>query len=479
MIKGLGPGGAERLLCAQARAHHHDRYHIECAYVLPWKDHLAEELEQAGVRTHCLSQRRTDCALAAAPQRRWCDRVSGTSSMSTPRCRAPSPDSSARTMPKARRPKLISTEHNRWATHRLPTRLANRLSSRWDDVTFAVTDEVRDSLSGSAAKRAVTLQHGIDVESVAKARADRAEVRAELGIGPDEIVVGTVANFRPQKDYPNLLAAAKLLADRGVAVRFVAVGQGPQASEVAALHEQLGLGDRVILTGFRDDAVRVMGACDIFTLASKWEGLPVALMEALALGLPIVATKVGGVAEAMHDGQDAVLVPPGDAEALADALQKVVEDSSLRAQLATAAAGPSARVRREPNGRNDRSRLRQRSDCDGRRPAGANGDAAADCHRASRSGRQRPTTGRRSSSCADRRSDGATILGSSSCSRGSTTRTRSARRTCGSRPTVIEWSACERSCDGSSCAVAKCYERCVPSTRQLTPTTRARACSRR
>ena len=197
-------------------------------------------------------------------------------------------------------------------------------------------------MTGPVAKRAETLQHGIDVEATAKAVADRDAVRGELGIGVDEIVVGTVANFRPQKDYPNLLRAARLLADRDVPVRVVAVGQGPQEAETRQLRDDLGLADRVILTGFRDDAVRVMGACDIFTLASQWEGLPVALMEALALGLPVVATNVGGVGEEMHDGVDALLVPPRDPVALADGIERVVIDPLLRERLSAAASTRAA-----------------------------------------------------------------------------------------------------------------------------------------
>ena len=159
---------------------------------------------------------------------------------------------------------------------------------------------------------------------------------AEFGIEPDDIVVGTVANFRPQKDYPNLLAAVRLLADREVPVRFVAVGQGPHEADTRQLATELELGDRLIFAGFRDDAVRVMGACDVFTMASQWEGLPVALMEALALGLPVVATNVGGIAEAMVDGETAVLVPPGDSAALADAIERVAADPNLQARLAAA-----------------------------------------------------------------------------------------------------------------------------------------------
>ncbi len=337
VIKGLGPGGAERLLCAAARAHDHERFHIECAYVLPWKDHLAEELERAGVRTHCLSRKRTDW--------RWPLRLVELvrdGEWDIVHVHSPLPGSvarlAARAMPKAARPRLVSTEHNRWATHRGPTRWLNRFTSRWDDVSFAVTDEVRGSMTGAVAERAETLQHGIDVEATAKAVADRDAVRGELGIGLDEIVVGTAANFRPQKDYPNLLRAARLLADRDVPVRVVAVGQGPQEAETRQLRDDLGLADRVILTGFRDDAVRVMGACDVFTLASQWEGLPVALMEALALGLPVVATNVGGVGEEMHDGVNALLVPPRDPVALADGIERVVIDPLLRERLSAAAS---------------------------------------------------------------------------------------------------------------------------------------------
>ncbi len=337
VIKGLGPGGAERLLCAAARAHDHQHFHIECAFVLPWKDHLAEDLERAGVRTHCLSGRRSDF--------RWPLRLTELvrdGDWDIVHVHSPLPGSVARlatrTMRKAARPKLVSTEHNRWVTHRGATRWLNTLTSRWDDASFAVTDEVRNSMSGRAAKLAETLQHGIDVEVTAKAVADRDAVRAELGIGLDEIVVGTVANFRPQKDYPNLLQAARLLADREVPVRFVAVGQGPQEVETRQLRDDLGLAERVILTGFRDDAVRVMGACNVFTLASQWEGLPVALMEALALGLPVVATNVGGVGEEMYDGVDALLVPPRDPVALADGIERVVVDPLLRERLSAAAS---------------------------------------------------------------------------------------------------------------------------------------------
>jgi len=338
VIKGLGPGGAENLLVAAARAHDPARFDIECAYVLPWKDHLVGELEASGVRTRCVSERRRDP--------RWPHRLARLvrdGQYDVVHVHSPLPGSVARLAAKsmrgAARPGVVSTEHNRWETHRLPTRLLNRATSRWDDADFAVTDEVRLSMQGRAGRRAVTLRHGIDLDGAAAHLADRADVRAELGIGPEEFVIGTVANFRPQKDYPNLLGASRLLADRNVPVRVVAVGQGPQEREIRALHSELGLGERVILTGFRSDAVRVMAACDAFTMASAWEGLPVAVMEALAIGLPIITTDVGGMAEEFTDGVDAILVPASDAEALAAAWEVVATDVGVRERLADASRG--------------------------------------------------------------------------------------------------------------------------------------------
>jgi glycosyltransferase involved in cell wall biosynthesis len=115
------------------------------------------------------------------------------------------------------------------------------------------------------------------------------------------------------------------------------VGQGPLEGEIRAEHARLDLGDAVLILGERPDAIRVMSGCDAFVLASDNEGLPVALMEALALGLPIVATRVGGVPEAVTEGEDAVLVPPSDPDALANAMAELAADPARRAAMTAAA----------------------------------------------------------------------------------------------------------------------------------------------
>jgi glycosyltransferase involved in cell wall biosynthesis len=182
------------------------------------------------------------------------------------------------------------------------------------------------------------LVHGIDVDAVRAHRSEREAMRVELGATPDDIVVGIVANFRREKAYEVWLDAARLALESGLPLRFVSVGQGPLEDEMRAQLAAMGTGDRIVLLGYRDDALRVMSAFDLFTLSSRHEGLPVALMDALALGLPVVSTDVGGITEAVTDGVEAALVPPDDSPALAQAIVAVAGDHDRRRHMAEAAS---------------------------------------------------------------------------------------------------------------------------------------------
>jgi glycosyltransferase involved in cell wall biosynthesis len=337
LIKGLGPGGAEHLLVASARTRDRDEFDIAAAYLLPWKDALVERLEALDVPVRCLGVRderdvRWVITLRRQLQRDPVDVVHVHSPYAAAMVRL-----AVRTLPRSRRPAVVSTEHNAWSTFRGPTRWANAATARLDAATIAVSQETRDSMSAHQRARCEVLAHGVDVADIRARSAHRAEIRAELGVDDATVLVGTVANYHPKKDWPNLLRTARLVADRGLPVRFCSVGQGPLQSEVEALHAELHLDGTVILTGFRPDAVELMAACDVFAMSSLWEGLPVAVMEALALGLPVVATAVGGLAETFTDGVDALLVPSGDSVALADAIERVACDPTLRSMLADAA----------------------------------------------------------------------------------------------------------------------------------------------
>lgn len=171
--------------------------------------------------------------------------------------------------------------------------------------------------------------------------ADQARaVRDGLGITPDQIMVVNVARLAPFKAIHILIQAAAILAPDHPNLRVVIVGDGQLRGEMEDLVKRRGVGDVVRFAGVRRDIPQVLAAADIFALSSNCEGLPIAVLEAMAAGLPIVSTAVDGIPEVVLDGQVGLLCPPQDARALADQLRTVIENPELRHKM-----GEAARVR--------------------------------------------------------------------------------------------------------------------------------------
>jgi glycosyltransferase involved in cell wall biosynthesis len=337
LTTGLGPGGTEQLLVTTARRRDRSRLAVRLAYLLPHKSQLVASLEAEAVPVECLRSRsvldpRWLLALRRSLIRDPVDVLHAHNPVTALGGRIV-----ARSLPPRLRPRLVVTDHNVWDSYKPVVRWADGLTARWDDARFTVSEAVRASLPPPIQQRSHVVVQGIEVDLVRSQRAERDAVRAELALDPDAPVVGTVANLREQKAYPDLLAAASEVLEQRPDVRFVAVGQGPLEAEIRALHARLGLGDRFLLLGHRPDAVRVMAACDVFVLASHWEGLGVAVMEALALGLPVVATAVGGVPEVVEHGRQGLLLPPRRPSELATNLLTLLNDGDACRRMAAAA----------------------------------------------------------------------------------------------------------------------------------------------
>ena len=232
-------------------------------------------------------------------------------------------------------PVVVSTVHvaepRRWHL------LLEGLTSGLVDEFVTVSEAVRRYMVQRAhlpTERVLVIRNGVDPS---RFRRPRGRFRRAQGIGPQEFLITTVGRLEAQKGLTHLLRAARTLAARRPEVRFLVVGEGPQRDRLGRLARQLGLGEGVRFLGFRPDVPQILVDSDLFVLASLWEGLPIALLEAMAAGLAVVATDVEGVREAVTDGREGLVVPPGDPEALAAALERVVGDAGLRRRLAAAA----------------------------------------------------------------------------------------------------------------------------------------------
>ena len=354
VVKGLGPGGAERLLVSMAGVADQAAVRYEVAYVLPWKQHLVPELEALGVPTHLLAGRR------GMGDPRWPGQLRRLArGFDVVHFHSPAVAAVARPVLRTMRggPQLVSTEHNVWASHSPVTRVGNAGTLPLDRVRWAVSEEVVASSWPRWRARTEVLVYGTPVESLRARTSERAAVRAAHGWADDDVVVAHVANLRAHKDHPTLFQAAALAIAEEPRLRFVSIGQGPLESELRADLAGHGLGDRFVLLGYHDDPPAVLAGADVFTLSSVHEGLPISLLEAMALGLPPVVTAVGGNAEVVTDGIDGILVAPRQPEALAAAYVRLARDPELRARLGGTAAVAGGRLRHRPHGPNGRGEV--------------------------------------------------------------------------------------------------------------------------
>ncbi len=342
LIKGLGLGGAERLLVDVVGARDRERFHYEVAYVLSDQAALVPAIEASGVPVHGLGASASADVRWTAALRRLL--VGGRYDIvhSHLPYTAAFGRLVALTVPRSRRPALVYTEHSLWNKAAVVTKALNRSTVAVDSALIVVSEAARDALPLALRSRARVVVHGVDrtrftVPADQRHRL-RHEVRHELGIADDEVLALTVANLRSEKGYDVLLDAARLCVAAGTPLRFVSVGRGPLEPELAASARAGGLEGHFVFLGTRTDTARLMAGADVFVLPSHQEGLPVALMEAMSAGLPVVATIVGGVPDIVTDDVEGLLVPPGRPELLARALQRVADDAPLRARLAAASS---------------------------------------------------------------------------------------------------------------------------------------------
>jgi glycosyltransferase involved in cell wall biosynthesis len=337
LIKGLGVGGAERLLEAALPHLDRDRYDYRVAYLLPWKTALVPAFVAADVPVHELAMRvagdpRVLGRLVALLRRERVDVVHAHLPIAGVLGRLAARLAGVR--------RVVYTEHNVPARYVFPTRLLNRATYRMNDVVIAVSDEVRRAIEPYARGRPqiVTVHNAVDASALAAIPVEREAVRREFGFPADAPVVVTVGNLTPKKGHTYLLAAAAQVLAAHPGVRFVIVGQGPLADDLRAEASRHRLNGRLVFAGFRSDAVRIVAASDIFVLSSLHEGLPVSLLEAMALGKPSVVTRVGGIPE-VADERSSVIIDPQNAEILAEAISTLLVSADRRTQMGTAARG--------------------------------------------------------------------------------------------------------------------------------------------
>jgi glycosyltransferase involved in cell wall biosynthesis len=227
------------------------------------------------------------------------------------------------------------SRRERWLYYPLDRRVLVRFPR-----LIAVSGTIRSELlrRGVRPERVTTVLNGIDPQAFRRDPAREPEVRAALGLAPDDVVLGAVGRLEPQKRFDRLLEVFSVLREkRHSRLRLLLVGEGSARAELEAAARRLGIEGDCQLLGHRADVADLHHAFDLFVQSSDYEGTPNVVLEAMALGTPVVATAAGGTAELIEDGVEGLIVPPGDPVRLREAIERALADRGTTARRAAAA----------------------------------------------------------------------------------------------------------------------------------------------
>ena len=239
----------------------------------------------------------------------------------------------------ARVPVIISTEHNVYYKKKRVHIWLDKILAKNTDKIVAVSNRVKEFTSkqeGIGKDKFELIYNGIDSKEFLPT-ASRKDIRDKLNFREGDFILGAVGALTIQKGHYYLIQALSLLVKRYPNTILLVVGTGELKEELQEIVRKLSLQENVRLLGLRRDISDLLNCMDVFVLPSLWEGLGIALLEAMLMGLPVVASSVDGILEIVENGKNGILVPPGNVEALSNAIDELIENPQLRQSLGKAA----------------------------------------------------------------------------------------------------------------------------------------------
>ncbi|MCB1754544.1 MAG: glycosyltransferase [Gammaproteobacteria bacterium] len=331
MIDRLPPDGAERLI-AEVLKNRSARYDFQVLCLVEG-GLLVDEIEKSGVPVTVLGRRNGHDLQHARRLYHWL-RENKPKVVHTHLFTA---DAWGRTFAwLARVPGIFSTVHstNAWKSGLHVT--VDRLLAYFSDAVIACTEEVKTTIArqGIPEKKLVTIFNGVDLQRIESASV--VDVRSEFSLAGDMPVFALVGRLHEAKGHMDLIPELQTLAEQGYRFACLFVGEGELETSLKQEVQARGLEEYVVFTGFRQDVIGILKAVDFLVMPSRWEGLPISLLESMACGTPVIASRVGGIPDVIQHGEDGFLVGQGDGEALREAIVTLLEDKPLRDSLGAA-----------------------------------------------------------------------------------------------------------------------------------------------
>lgn len=335
LIKALGRGGAEVLLPETLKLHDQEKFRFFYGYFLPYDD-MAEVIEKEGGEViHFEATGNLDMLLQGEKIVKFCKE----NKIDIIHSHLPLAGFVARYVYGRIKIPVIYTEHNIQEKYHIATKLVNKYTYNNQTIALGVSEDVSSSIRFNISPNIPvrTLLNGVNTNYYRKDREAGNQLRDQLNIPREALIIGNIAVFREQKAIPLWLKAFERVSSEHPEVYGLLVGAGPQEEEVLETVHELGLRDKIKIPGLQENTLPYFSAMDIFMLSSEFEGLPIALLEAMSMECAIVSTKAGGVVEAVRDNRESLLCDVGDYTCLAEKCINLVKDENLRIALQSSA----------------------------------------------------------------------------------------------------------------------------------------------
>lgn len=324
LIKSLGRGGAEMLLQETLKVHNQEAFTFHYAYFLPWKNQLVSALQANGGRVvnfKAVNQ------LAMLLQVVSIIRYVKKNNIQIIHCHLPWGGLIGRLVGCFVATPIIYTEHNKQERYHWLTAWLNKYSFNWQHCVVAVSSSVATSIRQHIPLRIPvhTIPNGVATSNFVKNEAEKKRIHQQLGIPANAVVVGIVSVFRTQKRLVEWVQIFVNVAKIHPHLHAIIVGDGPCKNEIDAAIEAANIPHKIHLVGLQTDVKPYLSSMDIFMMTSAFEGLPIALLEAMSMGCAIIATDAGGIPEVVRHQTDGLLVPVQDYFLLVPLLQQLVQ----------------------------------------------------------------------------------------------------------------------------------------------------------
>ena len=335
LIKGLGRGGAEKLLAETIALHNGDQFEFYVCYFLSYKNQLVDDLKNLNCTVSLINathiyQMVFKMGVLRNKIEEW--------GIDLIHCHLPWSGILGRFLGKQLDIPTLYTEHNLSKRYHFLTRLMNNLTIDMNSKVLAVSKDVfSDLLQNISMAKVKQLNNGVNTDKFDPDLFNKDEVRGELRIPLDSIVIGNIAVFRTQKRLDLWLTIASKLCELNTSIIFILIGDGQLKESLVKLTHRLTLCDKVIFTGSKADVRPYLAAMDIFMMTSEFEGLPIALLEAVSMKKAVAVTNAGGNKEVIENEVNGLICEVDDLDQLYMNMLRLIEDNELRLRLGTEA----------------------------------------------------------------------------------------------------------------------------------------------